>query len=194
MIVKSGGSDEPAGRRGTRMYDFARDLAAWQPFFITLAGVCATLAGLLFVALSLHAANLRAAENANLRRLAQHTFGDFILVLFTGLFFIIPGTNPAFLGAVLLMLVVVASRQFPDLMLQALRDHDTSLHRQYLIRRLGLSLLARVLLLCGAFDLYLRHTNHIDVQDDMIFVFSGSASLVISSTRNAWFLLVHELG
>jgi hypothetical protein len=161
---------------------------------MTLAGICATLAGLLFVALSLHVVSLRAAENANLRRLAQHTFGDFILVLFVALFFIIPGTNPVFLAVVLLMLVVVlGSRQFPGLVLQALRDRDASQHRQYLIRRLGLSLLARVLLLAGAASLYFQHASHADIQEAMTFVFSGGVSLVISSTRNAWFLLVHEL-
>jgi hypothetical protein len=176
------------------MVNFVQELAAWQPFFATLAAVCATLAGLLFVALSLHAATLRASHNANLKRLAQHTFGDFIMVLFVGLFFLIPGALRTFEGLALILIVGVGSRQVPDLCVQALRDEDASRHRQYLFKRMGLSLLARALLLTGAGALLLQHEDHVDVWQDLLYVFIGATTLLIAATRNAWFLLVHELG
>lgn len=77
------------------MQDFSRVLEAWAPFFTTLTLACATLAGLLFVALSLHAGALRSEENINLRRLSNHTFGDFVTIMFIGLFFIAPWTQAA---------------------------------------------------------------------------------------------------
>ncbi|MGH8370605.1 MAG: hypothetical protein ACRESC_06455, partial [Gammaproteobacteria bacterium] len=72
------------------MNSATRLLQDWLPFFTTLTVACATLAGLLFVALSLHAAVLRNSQNSNLRRLASLTFGNFVTIMFIGLFFIAP--------------------------------------------------------------------------------------------------------
>jgi|HubBroStandDraft_5_1064220.scaffolds.fasta_scaffold31747_2 hypothetical protein len=176
------------------MLDFAKELAAWQPLFTTEAAVCATLAGLLFVALSLHAGSLRDAENTNLRRLGEHTFADFILVLFVALFFLVPSATPRVLSEILFLIVAVGSKPFLRVFAQALHDHEARLHRQYLLKRLGLSLLARALLLAGAVSLFLAHDEHVEIMQDLMFVFSGTTVLLIAATRNAWFLLVHELG
>jgi hypothetical protein len=176
------------------METFSQQLGAWQPFFTTLAMLCATLAGLLFVALSLHAASLRGDSRANLRRLAQLSFGDFVQVLFIGTFFIVPLVKPEFFGIVTVMIVAVGMRELVGRFLEAWRDRAHAEHRSYIIRRMGLSLLGRLMLLSGGVGLLLWHDTRPDLLQDLMFVFSGSVVLLIAALRNAWFLLIHELG
>src|SRR5579884_905770 len=72
------------------MESFYEGLARWQPFFTASAGVAATLAGLLFVALSLNREKITAQESRLLMRHAQRSFGDFLLALFIALLFLVP--------------------------------------------------------------------------------------------------------
>lgn len=57
---------------------------------MTIAAVTATLAGLMFVALTLHIQAFKDPSKANLRRVAEHTFTDFYLTILMGLFLIVP--------------------------------------------------------------------------------------------------------
>lgn len=173
---------------------FTQQMGAWQPFFITLAGICATLAGLLFVALSLHASELRDASGNNLKRLAQQTFGDFLQVLFVGLFFLVPLANASFFGVATLLIVVLGVKEMWQRFLEAWRDRAHSQHRTYTIKRFGLSLLARSMLFLGGVWLIMQHDTRTDVWRDLMLVFSGSTALLIAAIRNAWFLLIHEMG
>ena len=138
-------------------------MAAWQPFFITLATVCATLAGLLFVAISLHPANKDEAGKTNLRRLAEHTFADFLLVLFVGLFFSVPGEPPQFYALSTVLILAAGIREPARRVLEARRDRDHTTHRAHFLRRVGPSLLGRALLLLGSVMLYLHHAGGIGI-------------------------------
>jgi hypothetical protein len=174
------------------MEAFSQHIAAWQPFFITLATVCATLAGLLFVAISLHPANKDEAGKINLRRLAEHTFADFLLVLFIGLFFSVPGEPPQFYALSTLVIVAAAIREPAQRVLEAWRDRAHATHRMYFLRRVGPSLLGRVLLLIGSATLYLHRADGAEVEQDMLWFFSGSLVPLIAAMRNAWFLILQE--
>lgn len=184
----------PTENEGETLDAFSQQIGAWQPFFITLAGICATLAGLLFVALSLHASSLHSTESNNLKRLAQQTFGDFLQVLFVGLFFLVPLADARFFGITTLMITAVGLREMAPRFLEAWRDRAHSQHRAYIIRRFGLSLLARAMLTLGGAWLILQHDTRPDVWKDLMFIFSGSTALLIAAIRNAWFLLIHEMG
>ncbi len=76
------------------MDSFTDSLTKWQPFFSTVAAVAATLAGLLFVSLSLNREKITAQENRLLLRLAQRSFGDFLYALFIALMFLMPNHMP----------------------------------------------------------------------------------------------------
>jgi len=172
---------------------FTQQMGAWQPFFITLAGICATLAGLLFVALSLHATSLHDAESSNLKRLAQQTFGDFLQVLFVGLFYLVPLANARFFGITTLFIVVIGVKEMAQRFLDAWRDRAHSQHRAYIIRRFGLSLLGRVMLALAGILLILQNDTRAYAWQDLMFVFSGSVVLLIAAIRNAWYLLINEM-
>jgi hypothetical protein len=176
------------------METFSQQMGAWIPFFTTLAVLCATLAGLLFVALSLHVAVLKAEGGVNLRRLAQQTFGDFVQVLFIGTFFIVPLPNAGFFGVAALLIVVLGLKESAGRVWQAWRDRGHAAHRGYFIRRFAMSLIGRALLVAGGLGLLLNADSTAALRQDLLFVFSGSMALMIAALRNAWFLLVHELG
>jgi hypothetical protein len=80
------------------------DLAAWYDFFAAVAGVAATLVGLLFVALALNPAVMADSGPAGLRTWAGQTFNSFLMVLVVALVVLIPDTNPEGLGVPLLIL------------------------------------------------------------------------------------------
>ena len=100
------------------MEDRFAALAEWHDFFAAVAGVSATLVGLLFVALALNPAVMADDGPAGLRTWAGHTFHSFLLVLVIALVVLIPDLGPLALGLPLLILgvwgvarVIVEARQ-----------------------------------------------------------------------------------
>ncbi len=64
-------------------------LERWIPFFSLVGGAAATLAGLLFVALSINRDKLSAGESKIMLRLAQRCFADYLFVLVICVFLLI---------------------------------------------------------------------------------------------------------
>jgi len=173
--------------------DFSQEIVAWQPFFITLASVCATLAGLLFVAVSLHPDRAHAQGKVHLKNLAQHTFGDFLQVLFIGIFFSVPLAPPFFYSVAVLCVVAAGMKELIPRLVHAWRSTKDEPHRAYFLSRVGLSLLGRGFLLLAAVMFMIAPLDHVQTWKDMMFIFSGCLVLLISGLRNAWFLLLQEL-
>ena len=173
------------------MQDFSQTIAAWQPFFITLAGICATLAGLLFVAVSLHPDRSHEAGRTHLKNLAHHTFADFVQVLFVGVFFSVPLEKASFYGVSTVLIVIIGLRQLATRAVQTWQSSHDEPFRGHFLKRLGLSILGRAFLLTGASLLLFGPPDH--GQDDMTFIFSGTLVLLMAGLRNAWFLLLREM-
>jgi hypothetical protein len=81
-------------------------IAEWHEFFAAVAGVAATLVGLLFVALALNPAVMADHGPAGLRTWAGQTFYNFLIVLAVALVVLIPDAGPLGLGLPLLILGV----------------------------------------------------------------------------------------
>jgi hypothetical protein len=88
------------------MEDRFATLTEWHDFFAAVAGVAATLVGLLFVALALNPAVMADDGPAGLRTWAGQTFHSFLMVLVFALVILIPDTGPLGLGLPLLILSV----------------------------------------------------------------------------------------
>jgi uncharacterized membrane protein len=73
-------------------------LGDWHDFFAAVAGVAATLVGLVFVALALNPTVMADDSPAGLRTWAGQTFQSFLMVLFVALVVLIPETGPLGLG------------------------------------------------------------------------------------------------
>jgi hypothetical protein len=86
------------------MDDHFAALAEWHDFFAAVAGVAATLIGLLFVALALNPAVMADDGPAGLRIWAGQTFHSFLMVLVFALVVLIPETGPLGLGLPVLIL------------------------------------------------------------------------------------------
>ena len=81
-------------------------VAEWHDFFAAVAGVAATLVGLLFVALALNPAVMADEGPAGLRTWAGQTFNSFLMVLVFALVVLIPDAGPVGLGLPVLILGV----------------------------------------------------------------------------------------
>ena len=86
------------------MEDRFAALTEWHDFFAAVAGVAATLVGLLFVALALNPAVMADRGPAGLRTWAGQTFHSFLMVLVFALVILIPDADSLGLGLPLLVL------------------------------------------------------------------------------------------
>jgi hypothetical protein len=73
-------------------------LADWHDFYLLTGGAAATLAGLVFVALTLRPEALDENARPGARALARQLFGNFVGVLLLSLIALIPGQGHAALG------------------------------------------------------------------------------------------------
>jgi len=104
---------------------FGQQVEQWRTFYSTLASVCATLVGLIFVAMSLNTDVVRRTEDAELMGIARNTFGHFLIVMMTALVFLVPGVSPA--GVALALLTLGTTWMFGTLRrLQSLRRSASS--------------------------------------------------------------------
>jgi hypothetical protein len=81
-------------------------LADWHDFFAAVAGVAATLVGLLFVALALNPAIMADDGPTGLRTWAGQTFHNFLMVLVFALVVLIPEPGQLGLGLPILILSI----------------------------------------------------------------------------------------
>jgi len=86
---------------------FTSTVAGWQAFYVLAGTASATLAGLVFVAVSLHLDLVGESGIAPIFTLARRTLSSFILVVVIALVFLVPEQRPAGLGWPLLILGVL---------------------------------------------------------------------------------------
>lgn len=100
------------------MESFNDVLTHWQPFFSAVAGVAATLAGLLFVSLSLNRDRITAEENRVFMRIARRSFGNLLYTLMLALMFLVPNHHAYGLAIALFCIVAVRGFWFLRLMVR----------------------------------------------------------------------------
>ena len=103
---------------------FADQIAAWQAFFTTVAGLAATLAGLLFVGLGLNPRIMAPDGPSGMRVLAAQTFHHFLVLLVIALIALVPDETAQPLAVTLL---IVGGQGLVRVVLdlgRARREHD----------------------------------------------------------------------
>ncbi len=167
------------------MQDFAQLIEGWRIFYATLAAACATLVGLLFIALTFNPSVSRAGKDSWELRIARKTFGDFLLVLMTSLMFLVPGLPPVGLAAALVAIGVSWTLGVLVRMnVSAIRNGRLNVPLGKRIRVFGLSFVGGAGLVAVGIALWLGYT------DVLYWLVGGLASLLASASATAWTLLV----
>lgn len=162
------------------MNEFNQMLQSWQTFYATIASAAATLAGLLFVSLSIN----RSLLDEHARLYARSTFGNLINVLVLALIFLIPHQQAAGLSISLLTFGLASFLGATMQVLPFLRK--TKFQAIALVRLVALPMALSAAILLLAFSIYKRHTTAMFWPIGIIVVLLGSAS------RNAWEILFRD--
>jgi hypothetical protein len=163
---------------------YAGTLAHWHDFYLAAGGAAATLVGLLFVALSLHLRTV--VTQPDVKGLARVTLTDFICVLLTALFVLIPTAQPPSTGIELLAVAAVNTLRTGLTVREAFgRERTGVLHPTLLFRRFGLSLACSLgLAAVGVLFLLGQPENALG------WLVSVTIALLLIALRNTWDLLV----
>jgi hypothetical protein len=159
-------------------------VSGWHDFYVVAGTASATLAGLLFVALSLH---LRiVVANSDVRGLARVTLANFGTVLFMALFMVIPEPQAAaasqLIGVGLVSIVVTV----PSLVAASKGSGRTLrfMRLQRLVLRFGLSCISYLTILVAGILLLSS------VDSAFVWLVIATVVLLLISLRNTWDLLV----
>jgi len=161
---------------------FSESVLEWQTFFSTLATACATLIGLLFVAMSLSVNKMSADEHKQLMRVARDTLGHFLVVLMTSLMFLVPHLHPYGLAVAMFFIAIPwtigASKRF----IAVFRSRQHNAHAPNLLQSSGLSIVGGIGLTAVALFVLFESVMGLYL---LVGVF---ATLLASATGTAWFL------
>ena len=166
------------------MMDFASQLKDWELFFSTVSLSAATLAGLLFVSLSLRPDKLKDPGEARYLRLARGSFSDFLYLLMLGLVFLVPQQSP--LGLAVALLALGGARAV-GLIRQSVGKRAKPSEAQpsaRALRQVALPALASVGLMAVGISVWLGETLAIYA---LVLVI---AALLTTASWNAWLILV----
>jgi hypothetical protein len=166
------------------MTDFASQLKEWELFFSTVSLAAATLAGLLFVSLSLRPEKLKDPTEAQYLTLARGSFGDFLYLLMLGLVFLVPHQSP--FGLAVALLVLGGARAVGLFRTSARRELRASEVRAvaHTLRQVALPALASVGLMAVGIAVWLGETLAIYA---LVLVI---AALLTTASWNAWLILL----
>jgi hypothetical protein len=166
--------------------DFASQLQAWQLFFSTVSLAAATLAGLLFVSLSLRQDEGKHPAIAHHFRLARGSFGDFLYVLMLGLVFLVPHQVPLGLAVALFVLGGARAAGLAREAVAIRRDRTASRRGASALREVALPAVASVGLMLVGIAVLLQQ---------MVAVYAlvlVVAALLATASWNAWLILVDD--
>jgi len=160
------------------------NLQPWQSFYSTLAAVAATLAGLLFVALSLNLDLLERAEHEHTTRIARQTFAMFLSVLVGALLLLMPQQTRVGLELSVGLIGAIGLVGAAMSVVQTWRAAPATASRREALRRFGWSLAVFLALAVAAVGV-LRHWPWVLHWIGIILV-----ALLLGAVRRAWYLLV----
>jgi hypothetical protein len=162
-------------------------LAAWHDFFAAVAGVAATLVGLLFVALALNPAVMADHGPAGLRTWAGQTFHSFLMVLVFALVVLIPEPGSLGLGLPLLVLGIWGVVRVATDARQVRSDPDPEWHGRSVLTRFASPLAGYAIAVWVGIQILRGDADAVGWLVATVFL------LMMSAAGNCWDLL-REIG
>jgi hypothetical protein len=170
--------------------DFAQAVERWHDFYFALAGISATLVGLLFVVVSLKREVLRNPRFADLTNMVELTFNNFLALTLFALLFLVPGqTPPGISFPVILIGVVMLVSNFREI-------RDANRHAEHPIRQIlmpGRLIIPQISVLSAlAYGFWILTSLFIlNGQTDALNWLAVPALLLLASaTQTAWSFLI----
>jgi hypothetical protein len=164
--------------------DFVELIDRWHEFYLLTGTAAVTLAGLLFVALSIHIDQLVDDSRTHLLSLSRHTLSSFILVLAVSLAFLTPGLRPRILGIELISFGVV----FGAIGLRQLRrpssGQDPRLTYDHMKNRFRMPLVGYLLVIVVGVAMLLR------IYEFLYWMVAAMCLLLGNAAGTSWELLV----
>ncbi len=159
----------------------------WAGFYALAGGASATLAGLLFVAVSLHIDLIADESAADVRALAARTFSNFGYLVFVALMFLIPGHDPISIGSVLLVFSIIGFLREIQVLRQSqpvLGGTGRLLDASFVLRRVLVPVGCYLALMVGSVVLMSGDAK-------VLYWLVGAVILLLSNASgNSWSLLV----
>jgi len=166
------------------MRPFAEVLHDWQPFYITFATACATLVGLLFVAVSLNRDSLSRADGGQRMWIARQTFYDFLMLFLVALLLIAPHRSPTSVGLTLLVFGALWSVGLGRAFRMSITMRRQPPSRRGFVLGFGLSFAGLLSVYVVAVGMLLGRVSA------LVWLVAVLANLLLFTGRNAWLLLV----
>lgn len=160
------------------------DLGPWQGFYTALAATSATLAGLLFVALSFNLELLGRAEHEHTYRTASQAFATFLYVLLIALVLLMPHATRVELVVTLTVVGLVGLGGAISLGWQTRHGASPGLHRRAALRWLAWSGSVFLALLVAAVGVT-RHWPWVLHWVGLVLIV-----LLFAAVQRCWYLLV----
>jgi len=167
------------------MRPFIEVLRDWQLFYATFATACATLVGLLFVAVSLDRVNLSREDGGERMWIARQTFYQFLMLFLLALLLLAPHRSPTSVGLTLLGFGGFWSMGVARAFRTSIRMRRQPLSLQGFVRGFGLSFASLLSVFAVAVAMLLGQVSA------LVWLVAVLVNLLLFTGRNAWFLLVH---
>jgi hypothetical protein len=162
-------------------------LSEWQGFYSAVAGVSATLVGLLFVGLALNPSIMADRSPAGLRTWAGQTFHSFLMVLTIALVALIPDPGPSGFGIPLLILSAFGLLRLLRDAASVRTDPDPEWHGPRVAMRFAVPFAGYVIAVWVGLEAMLGDGSAVGWLVASIFL------LMMNATANCWDLL-KEIG
>ena len=132
---------------------FTEALASWHDFYLAVASASAALLGLLFVGVSINLAAITAAARPDLRAHANLAFSNLLYLLGLSLVILIPGADPSTITISFAVIALLGLARVVRRAAGLFRGKSREGRHWGILRRLGWTVAADVLLLYVAFVL-----------------------------------------
>lgn len=167
-----------------RALTFPEWLGRWHEFYLMAGTAAVTLAGLLFVALSLHLDRFVEKTHEHVLALARVTLLSYTFVLFASLFMLVPPTG-RHQTAIMLGVMGLAGLVFTAKVTRSARHHDEAgFSRGQIRRRVLVPSVGYVMMVLTAVGLY-------QGIPEMLYMMVGATCMILGNAAGtSWELLV----
>ena len=154
----------------------------WQMFYAMLGGATATLMGLLFVSLALHANKIHREENSHFLRLARLTFSNYLMLLVLAMQMLVP---IAWFFQIIISLSLISIMGLAWTFILRNRNLDKSAPHSGFLRASFRQAFISYFLILGLCAIPERQATML-----LYFMITPVTLLTIGSIRNSWGLLM----